>query len=359
MRPATLLTGLTLVGLLTACSQAVEVQEMPATPVRTETARLGPAAPPISASGSVAAKDELRLSFKVAGIVRRIAVQEGETVKRGQRLAEIELAEVNAQVEQARELAAKASRDLDRSERLYADEVITLEQLQDLRTEAAVASAQLDSARYNQGYAVITAPRDGVVLRRLAEERELVPAGQAVLVIGAAEAGYVVRAAIADREIVQLRLGDVATIRMDAYPGEGFEGEVSELAAAANERSGLFDIEVRLRELPPRLASGLVARITLTPSGSGAEQRVHVPFAAIVEGDRDRASVFVLVDGKVARRAVRIAYIGSDSVAIAEGLKAGETVVTDGALYLEDGERVAVVGADAAVVGSVALGNLG
>jgi multidrug efflux pump subunit AcrA (membrane-fusion protein) len=131
----------TLAAALAACSQVESTVVDPPTPVRTATATRGPATPPISATGQVASQDEMRLSFKLGGVVRRIAVQPGDEVKRGQRLAEIELAEVGAQVEQARQLAAKAQRDLERGERLHADQVISLEQLQDLRTQASVAAA--------------------------------------------------------------------------------------------------------------------------------------------------------------------------------------------------------------------------
>ena len=82
------------------------------TPVRIQRASNGPAVPPIDTSGVVATKHEMRLSFKMGGVVRRIHVQEGDVVKKGQRLAEIELTEVDAQVEQARQLAEKAARDL-------------------------------------------------------------------------------------------------------------------------------------------------------------------------------------------------------------------------------------------------------
>ena len=57
------------------------------------------------------------------------------------------------------------------------------------------------------------------MLRRLAEERELVAAGTPVLVLGAQDQGFVVRTGLADREIVQVKLGDVAQIRLDALPG--------------------------------------------------------------------------------------------------------------------------------------------
>jgi RND family efflux transporter MFP subunit len=347
-----------LAALSAGCTaETAEVVEQ-STPVRAQPAGTGPATPSIATNGIVVTKDEMRLSFKVGGVIRRIAVQEGEAVKRGQRLAEIEPTEINAQVEQARQLAEKADRDLARGERLYADQVISLEQLQDLRTQAALQRAQLRSAEFNQGYAAIVAPRDGVVLRKLSEERELVPAGQPVLVIGAKDRGWVVRAALADREVVQLRLGDPAEIRMDAWPGQKLPGTLVEIASAADEKTGMFPVEVRFDSVPVQLASGLVAKLGLYPASSRAAQLTYVPIGAVVEGDGDRASVFVVGDGQARRRDVRIAFITEDAVAITEGVAPGETVVTDGALYLEDGERIEVVRDAARVVGNVDVASL-
>src|SRR5690606_13381446 len=110
-----------------------------ATPVRVAEAQSGPAVPPIRTNGVVANEDEFRLSFKVGGIIESIRVNEGERVRRGQTLAVIEQTEIDAQVEQARQAHAKAKRDLERGRRLYEDSVISLEQLQDLETQTAVA----------------------------------------------------------------------------------------------------------------------------------------------------------------------------------------------------------------------------
>src|SRR5260370_361258 len=153
-------------------------------------------------------------------------------------------------------LAEKAQRDLARGERLYADEVISLEQLQDLRTQAATVQAQLKGVEFNRGYSVITAPAEGVVLRKLSQERELVPAGQAVLVVSAHGRGYVVRAALSDRELVQLKLGDPAEERLDAYAHQLLLGSLSAIASAADEKTGLFPVAVRRASPPAALASG-------------------------------------------------------------------------------------------------------
>ena len=63
----------------------------------------------------------------------------------------------------------------------------------------------------------------------------------------------------------------------------------------------------------------------------------------IVEGDGSRASVYVLEQDHARRREVEVAFIDNDNVALAKGVNAGEQVVTDGSLYLEDGEKVAIV----------------
>jgi RND family efflux transporter MFP subunit len=317
----------------------------PPTRVRVAQATRGPAIPPITADGLVAHKDEMRLSFKLGGVLRKITVEEGQTVRKGQSLAEIELAEVNAQVEQARQLADKAGRDLQRGERLHADEVISLEQLEGLRTQASVARAALAAARFNLGQSSIVAPSDGVVLRRLAEERELVAPGAPVIVLGARDAGYVVRVALGDREIVQVRRGDAASVSVDAHAGRELQARVAEVAAAADPRSGLFTVELAVEAAGTPLASGMIARARITPRAAGDATLTYVPIAAVIEGDGQRALVYLPAAGRARRREVRIAFITSGQVALAEGVQPGETVITEGALYLGDGEAIQVAAA--------------
>jgi RND family efflux transporter MFP subunit len=326
--------------------------------VRIAAAKTGPAAPTIRTNGVLANKDEIRLAFKVGGVIRKLAVSEGEHVRKGQRLAEIEQTEVNAQVEQARQAHDKAKRDATRGERLYEDKVISLEQLQDLRTQAAVAEAGLNSAEFNSNYAAIVAPRDGTVLRRLAEERELVSAATPVLVLGAQDKGFIVRTGLADREIVQVRIGDAALIRLDALPDATLNGKVTEVASASDAASGMFRIEVTVDAADLPLKSGLVAKLTVVPSSASAGSRVYVPIGAIVEGDGRTARLFVLDKDRARRREVEVAFIEGDTVALSSGVEAGEQVITDGAQYLEDGEQVAIAEPLAEVRSSARRGGL-
>jgi multidrug efflux system membrane fusion protein len=333
---------------LSACS--TEPNDMTdasdATPVRVSAVRIGAAAAPINTRGKVAAAKEMQLSFKTGGFIARITVGEGERVSRGQLLAELALDEIEAQSAQADALAAKAQRDLQRMERLYADEVVSLEALQNARTQAEIAESARAATDFNLRYSRIIAPRDGLILRRFKEERELVVPGQPVVALGADSEGYVIRAALSDRELVQVAIGDSAQIELDAYPNRTLNGQVREIAGAADSLTGLFPIEISLMDSDLRLSSGLVAKVQLQPLSASEGRKIYVPIAAVVEGVGRIAHVFVR-EGDIARKQrVEIDFIVNEEAALLDGIDGQREVITEGALYLQDGERIRVLESD-------------
>jgi multidrug efflux system membrane fusion protein len=296
---------------------------------------------PIGSDGTVAPKDEIGLSFKVTGVIARIAVDPGDAVRAGQVLAALDLKEIDASLMKARSAAQKAERDLARARRLYADSVVTLAQWEDSQTAAEQARADWDAAAFNRRHAVIVAPAAGTVLRRSAEPGENVSAGTTVLILGSRSRGNVVRVGLADRDVVSLRKGDPAAARFDAIPGESFSGRVSQVAAAADPGTGTYQVEIALDD-EGRLAAGLVGRVEVRPS-RGARTTL-VPVEAILEADGNEATVYTLSpDGaRAERRRVTVAFIDGGQVAVTRGLEGRAAVVTDGAAYLDDGSSVRV-----------------
>jgi multidrug efflux pump subunit AcrA (membrane-fusion protein) len=102
-------------------------------------------------------------------------------------------------------------------------------------------------------------------------------------------------------------------------------------------------VEVRLESPPPALASGLVAKLEIHPAAGRAHTLTYVPVGAVVEGNADHASVYLVDGGRAHRREVRIAFIDPAGIALASGVAPGEPVVTDGALYLDDNDPVEIV----------------
>lgn len=318
-----------------------------ATPVRVAPVEQSALPTTLRAVGMLAPAEQVRLSFKTAGVIAALDVEQGEEVHKGQRLASLAQQEIAAAVAQARALADKAQRDLERGLALFADDVATREQVDDLTTARDVAAANLRAAEFNARFTHIEAPADGIVLRKLAEADELVAAGQPVLVLGATSGGWIVSASLSDRDIVRVRPGDSASITLDAYPGRVFPATVTELASAADPMNGTYEMKLSIAPGDAHFVQGLVAKVEMT-GAAGASVPV-VPVQALLEADGSEAIVYVVArrdQGDVAERvAVRIGRLVGDRVEVLDGLAGGERVVTEGASYLRDGQAVRVLGA--------------
>ncbi len=326
------------------CSRDAAPPAVPAaTPVRVATVETAAAADTLRAVGYVTPADEVRLAFKAGGIVRAIHVGQGERVRRGQLLATQADDEVAAAVAQARALADQADRDLERGSALLADEVATREQVEGLATARAVAAAGLRAAEFNARHARIEAPADGIVLQRLAEPDELVAAGQPVLVVGITSGGWIVRATLADRDVVRVQAGMTGEVTLDALPGRVFRVTVVEVAAAADPATGTYEMKLAIEAGDARLVQGLVAKVTL--AGPRPEPVPVVPVTALLEADGSTATVFVVgTDGDSARRVpVRLGRLVGERVEVLGGLAPGDRVVTEGAAWLSDGAAVRVL----------------
>ena len=336
--------------VLTACGDApppVAATNADAAPVRVVPAESARITDAVRAVGVLAPRNELRLSFKVGGVIETMAVEAGDRVKAGQTLAVLKRTEVDAVVAQASEGVEKARRDLERARQLRADEVATQEQVEDLTTAYNVARSSLQAAQFNAQFARIEAPADGVVLQRLARASELVQGGQPVLVLGATEEGWIVRVGLADRDAVRVNLGDAATVSFDAFPGQEFAGRVTRIGSSADPYTGTFEVEIDVVQGGARFARGLVAKVAIELQGAAnpAAQTV-VPVTALVEANGPAGTVYVLDPAAdvARRREVTVGTIVGDRVIVLSGLVPGEQVITDGAAWLTDGHAVRVVG---------------
>jgi len=354
-----------------ACGKSAEGANAPAepiTPVQLSDVVQGGNAPVITATGSLGAKDEVMLSFKIGGVVSRVLVDDGAKVRRGQVLAVLDQREIDALVAKATAAAEKARRDAARAERLFKDSVVTLAQMQDAQTGRSAAEADLRTARVNHEFATIVAPADGVVLMRLATSGQLVSSGAPVIQFASRARGSVLRAGIPDRDIVLVRLGTPARVAFDAVPGKRFAGRVSQIGASADPRTGLYTIEVALEGVAG-LPSGLVGRLTIgcapTVPKKGADAAARpgssrcgdtnpaardtsngvssIPAEALVEGDGDHGVVYTVdAPGRRARR-IAVTLVGLDgSQVLVRGLGGVTRVVSAGATWLTDSARVEI-----------------
>lgn len=296
---------------------------------------------PIRTSGRLMSKTESKLSFKSGGIIRKIEVDEGMSIKQGRLLASLDLVEIQSHVKQAELALEKAKRDLGRVKNLYEDSVATLENLQDATTGKEIAESNLQIAEFNLKHSQIVAPSIGKILRKLASENEMVGQGTPVFIFAPDEGRMIVKVNLTDREIVKVEEGDSAKLRFDAWPGRVFDASVTQIANAADPYTGTYETELTLGKTNVKLLSGFIAKAEIFPKLK--LKFMQIPVEALVDGKGREGYVYILEDQNPVRKKVEIERIENDKLIISGGLNPGEQVVTEGAQYVESNSVLEIV----------------
>ena len=298
----------------------------------------------VAASGQFTTDDETYLSFKTGGMISRIYVKEGDAIRKGQLLAELDLGEIEAMVQQAKSGYDKALRDYNRVSNLHKDSVATLEQLQNTETALNVAKTQLSVAEFNLNYSRINALEDGFVLKKFVNEGQLVASGTPVLQTnGAGKGRWLLKVGVSDKEWAAIRLNDKAEVEIDAYPGEKYSAFVYEKSEGVDPYSGTLSVNLKLNSsAKSKITSGLFgkARILLNQKLS----TWLIPFEAILDGDGNSGYVFITNDNSTVKKVkVVIADIEKDNVLVSAGLEDAKSLIVSGSAYLNDNSKIKIV----------------
>jgi multidrug efflux system membrane fusion protein len=332
---------------LVACADGggVETPTEPAVTVVVAPPRPAATSLPVPAIGRLERTEESTLGFLAGGVVDRIEVDIGDVVRKGQVLATQTPTAVDAALAQAQQQQAQAVRDEARAAELVRKQLVARQVLDDARTRLAVAEAQQRSAAFAARNARLLAPVDGVVVRRFAEPGEVVAAGTPVLALSGGDAGWQLRATVADRDGVRLKLGDPATLRIDAVGGVDWPARIARMGGEADAASGGITVDLAL--LPPEdadttpLRSGLVAQARIAASGDAA---LTVPASALIAVDDGRGRIMVVREGRAVPVEVKLGEVGTEAIRVLSGLSVDDAVVVEGAAYLAEGTPVAIVG---------------
>ena len=331
-----------------AGSAASEIPPQADIPVKVLPLQSQSASASIPVSGIFTTDDEVLLSFKTGGIIQRILVKEGDAIRQGQTVAILNPVEIDAQVQQAQLAFEKATRDHQRATNLYNDSVATLEQLQNAQTAKDIAQQQLKTAQFNRNHSVITAPRNGFVLRKLAAEGQLVGAGTPILQTNGAQSGnWLLRTSISNKEWAAIRLKDTATVEVESVPGKTFTGQVSRRSEGIDPSTGSFAIDIRLTgEKPTNIAFGMFGKAVIRTSAqsNGSTSSWAVPYDAVLDGDGNSGYVFITNDNKRAQKVkVTIAGMEKDHVIVSGGLENASQLIISGSAYLTDSSTIRII----------------
>lgn len=220
-------------------------------------------------------------------------------------------------------------------------------QVEAMRAKTRGSREMISEAKIPLGDTILRAPMSCTILQRNIEVGSLISPGRTGFVV--ADVALVkAMFGVPDRVVASLRLGMPLTLTTEAMPGSEFRGQITAISPVADPKSRVFEIEVTVPNADNALKAGMVVSI-VAQGGPPPPDTLVVPLNAIVQSKERPGdyAVFVVetqLGKQVARiRNVKLGDAYGNTVAITEGLKPGEQVITTGATLVTDGELVQVI----------------
>ncbi len=339
-------------------AKAAATKEDPPRPVRTVRVATGPLDTALFLPAEVKPRFEQRYGFRVGGKLAKRLVDVGQTVKVGQVLAVMDAADVlpaiaaqQAQVEASRTDVALQQSELKRVQELSdkgfvsgaaLDRQVALTQAAVARLKAAQSQGAVVSNSLN--FQTLRADRAGLVTGIDAEVGTVVAAGQTVIRVSqTGEKELVV--AVPEKAVDALRTATAIIAMADAVPGKIYTATLRELAPSADPASRTYAARLSIPQADEALRWGMSATVRVALSDA---KGVMVPNSALYTRDSTpRVWVVDRATQTVQPVAVKLGVSGDNGVAVTEGLKDGDTVVTAGSNLLQPGQKVKLLdGAD-------------
>jgi RND family efflux transporter MFP subunit len=304
----------------------------------------------VTLPGTLRANQQVTLHAKVAGYLKTITVDNGDTVKAGQVLAEIEIPELVA--ERARHEAelkvAKLEAQRLKTAREKAPDLITPQASDTADSRVAIAEAALQQNETMLRYGKITAPFAGVVTMRYVDAGAFVPAATAgtnptaAAIVAISDYSTVrARVAVPEVEAARVQVGEPVVLTTDALPGKTFKGKVSRHSGALDEATRSLLVEADFPNSDGTLRPGMYAIIKIGVERH--ENALQVPAAALVK-EKAAGFVFVLAEGGKANRVpVKYGFNDGANVEILEGVAENARVIIPGKVALTNGQVVKAV----------------
>jgi len=334
-------------------------------PVESCVAALGPITTEVLGTGTLESRVPATISPRISGLITQVLADQGERIAKGQLLATLYDGELREQVEMAKADVAATKAGVDRAaadiaaaeatavqaraaygrnEQLASKKFVSPEDLDKATQQRDVADAQLNRARaakvetdrqvikaeetlryYEERLAdtQIASPFDGLVVRRSREPGDIAVPGSEILQIISTEQMWV-SAWVDETAMESLAVGQPARVVFRSEPDRSYSGTLTRMAPLADRETREFLADVTVKDLPKTWAVGQRAEIYIQTAEKN--QALLVPQRAIV-WQKGWPGLFVDYVGHAQWRSVTLGLRGAETVEIAEGLSAGETVI--------------------------------
>ncbi len=337
---------LALIAVLAGCKKGGEAQANDkedkgpeAVPVEVVAVARRPIAASYSGTAPLEARAESQVVAKTSGVALAVLVEEGQMVRAGQVLVRLDPDRARLQAAQSAAQMRKLEANYARSTQLSKQQLISANDLDQLKYDLENARAVNRLANLELSYANVVAPISGVIASRSIKTGNFVQINTPIFrIVDTSRLEATLN--VPERELATLKPGQPVSMQVDAIPGRKFEGVVDRVAPVVDSGSGTFRVIAAFAG-GGLLQPGMFGRVRID-----YDQRadaIVIPRVALLEGEGDPA-VFTVRAGKAVRVPVKLGYVDGAWAELRSGLKLGEPVVTAGKVALRDGSAVQVLG---------------
>lgn len=290
------------------------------------------------ALGTANANEAVTITTKIAGIVRTVNFEEGQTAKRGEVLVELDDREARATLAVSTAQLRNARMLYDRAQQLVKSNNIPLAKVDELYSALQAAESQVEAAKARLADLQIYAPFDGRLGLRRISPGTLVTQNTAITTL---DDTSVIKLDFSVPEILlaNIHVGSTVDARNDIDPGRLYQGTVRTINSRIDPVTRAVEIRAHVTNADNSIKPGMLMTVGLTLAQR--EKALLIPEGALVPEGADQY-VYKIDDGRAVRVLVRIGVRKRGTVEILEGLTEGEQVIVGGVQKVRNGTRVRV-----------------
>ncbi len=353
--------------LVSGCgkSDSSDIQQKEKVPVEVSSVQIGKVIQSVKYRGDIAAEIEVKVFSKIPDRIEKYFVDEGDTVRKGDLIAQIVATTIEQGVKQTEAMlvAARAQEsnlavEFERAQRLYQEDALSKQQFETIKTQyesvraqVVQAEAALASAKSHFSDATVTAPISGIIGKRYYENGDMAnPAVPLVMIVKTERVK--IKFNLTEQDLGKLAVGQTARIHVKAFPDQVFEGKVQKISPILDPSTRMAEVEVLVDNEKGVLKPGMYAEVEVITGI--IDNVIVVPRFAVIENTSlekvdgvdqviKNYYVFVVENDVAYQKKLDVTYVNHNWLAVKSGISVGDKLVVTGQNNLREGFPVLVI----------------
>lgn len=301
-------------------------------------AKLGKLQQELSFTGVFDANNDLTLTSEVSGKVKKIFKQEGDPVKKGEKIFCIENSLFKSQLQLAEDNLNKTKKNLERFKNLESTQAISKQKLEDIQLAYKKAKLDYETALFNYEESFFESPIHGIINKHMVEIGTYVFPGKPVCQIVSCKP-LIFKTLITESDLLKIKKDQPVVIMPDIASDRELNGEITHVASKTN-NSGKFEMEVMVHDNNLMIKPGMLGKAIVTVNGT--DKQLMIPRKCL-EGSIKDPKVYIIRNNIAELVPIQIENILDEQLIVKSGIGVHDQIVVNGQINLDHGTRVRIV----------------